>query len=83
MHTERSSVDWIVHFVPFHGMESRQDLFPADPTIKSFLTDLTVHGTGATPTQYQSMNALVFLYSRVLNHAMEGGSVPSPPGISP
>jgi len=30
IHTERSYVDWIVRFVRFHAMRSRQDLFPAE-----------------------------------------------------
>jgi len=29
IHTERSYVEWIVRFVRFHGMRSREDLFPA------------------------------------------------------
>jgi integron integrase len=72
MHPERSSVEWIVRFVRFHGMRSREDLFPAEPQIEAFLTDLAVHGNIAAATQNQAMNALVFLYTRVLNHAMEG-----------
>ena len=61
MHTERSSVEWIVRFVRFHGMRSREDLFPAEPKIEAFLTDLAVHGHVAPATQNQAMNALVFL----------------------
>jgi integron integrase len=72
IHTERSYVEWIVRFVRFHAMRSREDLFPAEPKIESFLTDLAVHGNVAAATQNQAMNALVFLYKRVLNHAMEG-----------
>jgi Phage integrase, N-terminal SAM-like domain len=72
IHTERSYVEWIVRFVRFHGMRSRADLFPPEPQIESFLTDLAVHGHVAAATQNQAMNALVFLYKRVLNHAMEG-----------
>ena len=72
IHTERSYVEWIVRFVRFHGMRSRQDLFPAEPMIESFLTDLAVHRHVAAATQNQAMNALVFLYKRVLHHAMEG-----------
>ena len=53
-------------------MRSRADLFPAEPKIESFLTDLAVNGNVAAATQNQAMNALVFLYKRVLNHAMEG-----------
>ena len=72
IHTERSSVEWIVRFVRFHGMRSRHDLFPAEPKIESFLTDLAVQGNVAAATQNQAMNALVFLYKRVLNHVLEG-----------
>ena len=45
---------------------------PAEPKIESFLTDLTVNGNVAAATQNQAMNALVFLYKRVLNHTLEG-----------
>jgi integrase len=72
MHTERSSVEWITRFVRFHGMRSREDLFPAEPKIEAFLTDLAVHGHVAAATQHQAMPALVFLDTRVLLHAMEG-----------
>jgi hypothetical protein len=43
IHTERSYVEWIVRCVRFHRMRSREDLFPAEPKIESFLTDLAVH----------------------------------------
>jgi integron integrase len=72
IHTECACVEWIVRFVRFHGMRSRQDLFPAEPTIEAFLTDLAVHGQVAPATQNQAMNALVFLYKRVLTHALQG-----------
>jgi site-specific recombinase XerD len=65
-------VEWIVRFVRFHGMRSREDLFPAESKIESFLTDLAVHGNVAAATQNQAMNALVFLDKRVLNHALPG-----------
>ena len=72
MHTERSYGEWIVRFVRFHGMRSRQDLFPAEPKIEPFLTDLAVHGHVTAATQDQPMNAIMFLYKRVLNHPIEG-----------
>ena len=37
IHTERSYVDWIVRFIRFHRMRSRDDLFPAEPKIVSEL----------------------------------------------
>ena len=70
IHTERSYVAWIIRFVRFHGMRSREDLFPAEPKIAAFLTDLAVHGNVAAATQNQAMNALVLLYKRALNHAL-------------
>src|SRR6266487_4186265 len=72
LHTERSYVEWIVRFVRFHGMRSRENLFPAEPKIEAFLTDLAVHRNVAPATQNQAMNALVFLYKRVLNHSLQG-----------
>jgi len=72
IHTERSYVDWTVQFVRFHHMHSREDLFPPEPKIEAFLTHLAVDKNVAPATQNQAMNALVFLYKRVLNHAMDG-----------
>jgi hypothetical protein len=31
IHTERSYVDWIVRFIRFHRIRSRDNLFPAEP----------------------------------------------------
>ena len=72
IHTERSYVDWIVRFIRFHRMRSRDDLFPAEPKIQVFLTHLAMEGNVAPTTQNQAMNALVFLYRRVLRQSMEG-----------
>jgi Phage integrase, N-terminal SAM-like domain len=72
MLTEYSSGAWIVRFMRFHGMRSREGLVPAEPTIESFLTDLAVHGHVAAATQDQATHALVCLDTRVLNYAMEG-----------
>src|SRR6266571_2034675 len=72
IHTERSYVEWIRRFARFHGMRSRADLVPAEPKIEAFLTDSAVQGNVAAATQNQAMNALVFLYKRVLHHALEG-----------
>jgi integron integrase len=70
IHTERAYVEWIRRFARFHGMRSREDLCPAEPKIEAFLTDLAVQGNVAAATQNQAMNALVFLYKRVLNQAL-------------
>jgi integron integrase len=72
IHTERSYIEWIVRFVRFHGMRSREALFPAESKIEAFLSDLAVRGNVAASTQNQAMNALVFLYKRVLRHSLDG-----------
>jgi site-specific recombinase XerD len=61
-----------VRYVRFHRMRSRDDLFPPEPKIEAFLTDLAVNGNVAPATQNQAMNVLVFLYKRVLNQTLEG-----------
>ncbi len=70
IHTERSYVDWIVRFVRFHRMERREDLFPGEPRIEAFLSDLATTQNVAPATQNQAMNALVFLYRRVLDQPL-------------
>ena len=72
IHTERAYVEWIVRFVRFHRMQSRADLGPAEAKIEAFLTDLAIQGNVAAATQNQAMNALVFLYKRVLKQALDG-----------
>jgi len=72
IHTERAYVEWIIRFTRFHSMRSRAEIFPAEPKIEAFLTDLAVRGNVAAATQNQAMNALVFLYKRVLKQALPG-----------
>jgi hypothetical protein len=52
-------------------MRSREDLLPGEPKIEAFLTHLATEGNVATAAQNQAMNALAFLYKRVLRQAME------------
>jgi len=44
IHTERAYLEWIVRYVRFHRMRSRDALFPPEPNIEAFLTDLAVNG---------------------------------------
>jgi hypothetical protein len=71
MATEHAQVEWSVRFVRFHGMRSRDGLFPAKPKIEPFLTDLAVPGHVAAATQNQALNALGLLAMCVLHHASE------------
>ena len=59
IHTERSYVEWIVRFVPFHGMGSRADLFPAEPKTESPSRQRKRRGRHPEP----SHECLVFLRS--------------------
>jgi hypothetical protein len=54
-------MNWIVRFIRFHRMRSREDLSPSEPKIEAFLTHLAVEGNVAAATQNHAMNALVLL----------------------
>ena len=69
--TEQSYCDWIRRYVKFHGMKSREEMFPAEPRVEAFLTDLAVRGRVAASTQNQAFNALLFLYREVLKQPFE------------
>lgn len=66
IHTERTYCDWIKRFVQYHKMTSREDLQNGEEKIEQFLTYLAVESQVAPSTQNQAMNALVFLYKKVL-----------------
>ncbi len=66
IHTERTYCDWIKRFVQYHKMTSRKDLSNGEEKIEKFLTYLAVEAHVAPSTQNQAMNALVFLYKKVL-----------------
>jgi hypothetical protein len=62
--TEENYVQWIRRFILFHGKRHPRELGAAE--VQQFLTDLAVHGRVAASTQNQALNALVFLYTHVL-----------------
>ena len=64
-------MDWIKRYVAFHKMTCREDLADGERKIEAFLTDLAVRGKVAASTQNQAMNALVFLYKRVLEKPLD------------
>lgn len=73
IHTENAYCDWISRFIRFHKFQQRSDLL-LEPELKaeSFLTHLATDKNVAASTQNQAFNALVFLYSRVLERPLEG-----------
>ena len=52
-------------------MTDRQDLIDGEAKIEAFLTHLAVDKDVAPSTQNQAMNALVFLYKRVLKQSLD------------
>ncbi len=72
IHTERSYRDWIKRFVQYHKMTTRKDLDDGEKKIELFLTHLAVDKNIAPATQNQAMNALVFLYKKVLKVSLTG-----------
>jgi site-specific recombinase XerD len=73
IHTERSYRERIKRFVKYHNMSSRHDLKDGDQKIEQFLTYLAVKTHIAPATQNQAMNALVFLYKKVLKIPLTEG----------
>jgi integron integrase len=73
IHTERSYSEWIKRFIIFHGMQEREELFvEGEKKIEDFLTNLAVNRNVAPSTQNQAMNALIFLYKKVLKQELNG-----------
>lgn len=62
--TERAYVDWYLRYVKFHGMRHPNELGARE--LEAFLTDLAVTGRVSASTQNQALNAILFLYKRVL-----------------
>jgi len=71
IHTERTYCDWIKKYIQFHKMRSREDLQNGEVKIEAFLTHLAVNKDIAPATQNQAMNALVFLYKKVLKTQLD------------
>lgn len=62
--TEKSYWYWIRYFIRFHGMKHPTSLGSRE--VREFLTWLAVERRVAAATQNQALNALVFLYGKVL-----------------
>lgn len=65
LRTEQAYTSWTKRYVRFHGTRHPRELGEAD--VRAFLTYLAVERNVAASTQNQALNALVFLYRRVLN----------------
>jgi site-specific recombinase XerD len=64
--TEQTYCDWIIRFIKFHGSQTHpKDMGKSE--IEAFLSHLATHLKVAASTQRQALNAIVFLYHRVLD----------------
>jgi integron integrase len=66
--TEEAYVQWIKRFIVFHGKRHPEAM--AQIEVATFLSHLAVELDVAASTQNQALNALVFLYSQVLNRPL-------------
>lgn len=67
--TEKTYVGWIYRFIVFH--EKRHPKEMGGKEIADFLTHLAVARKVSASTQNQALNALVFLYKKVLKNTLE------------
>lgn len=66
--TEKSYWYWIRFFIRFNGMRHPRDM--AEPEVRHFLIWLATERNVAAATQNQALNALVFLYAKVLERPL-------------
>ena len=71
--TENTYCDWVRRFVKFSNVQSRIEMLEnAEQKVERFLTHLAIKQKVAPSTQNQALNALVFLYTKVLKQPLEG-----------
>ena len=69
--TESTYCQWILRYIKFYGGKTHPRNLGARH-VERFLSHLAVHGKVSASTQRQALNALVFLYRRVLFMPLEG-----------
>jgi len=69
--TERTYCGWIVRYCKFHGLDKHPAAM-GTPEVRDYLTHLAVKEHVAASTQNQALNALVFLYSKILHIELDG-----------
>jgi integron integrase len=67
--TERTYVDWTTRYILFHNKRHPKDM--AGPEINQFLSYLATDLNVAASTQNQALNAIMFLYKKVLKTEIE------------
>ena len=67
--TEKSYVEWILRFIHFSGKKHPKDMGKSE--IEKFLSHLVINRNVAASTQNQALNAIMFLYKKVLDMPMD------------
>ena len=62
--TEKTYITWIERYVAFHGWRKPSALEAHD--VRAFLKHLAIEDQVAASTQNQALNAVVFLYRKVI-----------------
>lgn len=81
LRTEKSYCYWIRFFIRYSGM--RHLLAMGEAEVRAFLKSLAVEGKVAATTQNQTLNAIVFLYAKVLENRALGVQLSRPCALSP
>ena len=74
--TEQSYTAWIVRYIKFHGGKTHPKELGKEE-VERFLSYLTKKRHVAAATQKQALNALVFLYKKVLDINLDGKIAPT------
>jgi integron integrase len=67
--TEKSYLDWVYRFMLFHSKKDPRQM--GEYEVKEFLDDLQQKRKVAPATQNQALNALLFLYKKVLHVSLD------------
>lgn len=68
LRTEKAYCYWIRYYIRYHGLRHPADMGPVE--VRAFLEYLAVERGVAAATQNQALNAVVFLYRRVLEQPL-------------
>ena len=69
--TEKDCVSWIRRFILFRNKRHPKSM--GSPQIEAFITHLAVDLKGALSTQNQALQAILFLYRKVLQQPIDAG----------
>lgn len=74
--TEQTYCQWILRYIHYFGGKTHPKLLGAK-NVEAFLSHLATGGGVTASTQRQALNALVFLYKKVLDKQLQDGITPA------